>query len=158
MEKIIMKREWLEDIPVLIWKGVPLIRIGNGGFVTAKPMGKNIRTMEIAIRMAKQFAEKYDCRAAVTDDEEWEKAVKYLKTNFAIQKFIQMYELDISEVLLEDSKRFGMKHVLTGGKIHGIDETFHGFISDYDAKGETQPTKLIFFTIRLDSDLIEIVS
>ena len=159
MGKIIMKREWLGEIPIMRWKGVPLIRIGKGEFVTAVPIGQNMRTLEIAKRMARQFSEKYDCEATVTNNVEWKEAVNYLMVNFATKQFIQMNELDDCEALLIDDNFFGdNNHLLSGGKNHKIDETFNGFISDYDAKGEVQPSKLAFFTIRLNPDLIEYVS
>lgn len=149
MEKICMKQEWLGDIPILKWKGIPLIRIGRGMFVTAEPIGKSIRTLEIAKRMARQFAEKYNCQATLTNDEEWKKVVNFLKVNFATNSFIQRNKLDSCEALLLDSMMEKEHHILSGGQFHRIDEMFHGFISDFDAKGEKQPEKLAFFTIEL---------
>lgn len=157
MEKIIMKREWLgEGIPVLMWKGVPLIKIEEGIFVTAKPIGKGVRTLEIAKRMAKQFSERYSCNASVSNDVEWEKAMcALIKFDFAAKEFVQIHKMDICEVLLLNSAD-ETKHVLAAGNSHKLDEIFNGFISDFDAKGEKQPVKLVFFTIRLDPNLIEV--
>jgi len=150
MGKIIMKREWLKDIPVLKWKGIPLIQIEKEKFVTAEPIGKGIRTMAIAQRMARQFAEKYNCQATLTDDEEWKKVVNFLKVNFSINSFIKVNELDSCEALLTDSMSENGHHILSGGQFHRIDEVFYGFISDFDANGEKQPEKLVFFTIKLE--------
>ena len=154
MEKKNMKREWISEIPILKWKGIPLIQIGEETFVTAEPIGKGIRTLEIGKRMARQFAERYNCRAKVTDDEEWKKVINYLKVNFAITCFIENNKLYCSEALLLDSMRGPQYHILSGGQFHRVDEMFHGFISDYDADGEEQPEKLVFFTIKPNSNLI----
>ena len=159
MEKIVMKREWLEDIPIMRWKGIPLIRIGKGDFITAEPIGKNMRTLEIAKRMAKQFSEKYQCEATVTNNTEWENLANYLKVSLLTDCFIRINQLDECEALLIDNNFLeGNHHLLSGGKNHKIDEIFSGFISDYDANGKVQPAKLAFFTIKFNPDLIKIVS
>lgn len=151
MEKICMKQECLNGIPVLRWKGVPLICIEDGVYVTAEPIGKSIRTLDIAKRMARQFEDRYHCETTVTDDREWKKVIEFLKKNSVTEKFIQMNELDTSEALLLDSTQEVKEHVLAGGERHAIDEIFNGFISDFDANGEKQPIKLVFFTLRLVS-------
>lgn len=144
-----MKREWLgEGIPVLMWKGVPLIKIGDGSFVTAQPIGKSIRTLDIAKRIAKRFGEQYLCNAQVSNELEWMETISVLKKfDFAAKEFVQINELDSSEALLLNSKN-KEKHLLAAGKTHELDETFDGFISDYDANGIVQPPKLVFVTIK----------
>ena len=152
MEKISMKQECLNGIPVLRWKGVPLICIEDGLFVTAEPSGKSIRTLEIAKRMARQFADRYHCQTTVTNDREWKKVVKYLATNSATESFIRMNELNSAEVLLLDSTQEVKEHVLAGGQHHKLDEIFNGYISDFDAEnGEKQPIKLVFFTLKSEN-------
>lgn len=148
MEKSIMKQENLNGIPVFRWKGVPLICIEEGVYVTAEPIGKSIRTLEIGKRMARQFADRYHCQATVTDDREWKRVVKFLNENSATESFIQMNDLDTAEALLLDSTQEVKEYVLAGGQNHTIGELFNGFISDFDAKGEKQPIKLVFFTLK----------
>lgn len=148
LDKKTMKLEWLgQCIPVLIWKGNPLIQIEEGIFVTAQPIGKNIRTLDIAKRMAKRFGEQYLCNAHVSNEIEWKKAISALKKfDFAAKEFVKINELDSNEALLvnsEDNKR----HLLAAGKMHELDEIFDGFISDYDANGIVQPPKLVFVTV-----------
>lgn len=156
MEKIIMERKLIEkDIPIWEWKGIPLIRVGKGTFVTAKPIGKGIRTLEAAKRIAEEFAKKYTCQATVTYDTEWREVIVFLKANFGTKEFIHLNELKTSEVLLLDTMTEGTGHVIAGGYSHGIDEIFHGFISGDDADGEPQPKKLVFLTLRFDPNQLE---
>jgi len=156
-KKFIMKHEVLEGIPVLNWNKRYLIPIGDGKFVTATTIAKGVRTLEIAKRMANDVCERYNLPVSITNEVEWKKLVKVLKENNAIVDFIKMHDLSYCEALLLDSTE-ETPHLLAGGYYHGVGEVFEGFISDYDAKGTTQPDKLVFCTVSIDPDLIEYVS
>jgi len=150
MEKVVMKQEVLNEIPVFKWKGVSLIPIGEEMYVTAEPIGKGIRTLEVAKRMARQFEDRYHCPTTVTNEKEWMKVIKFLKNHSVTDNFIELNKLDICEALLLDTTREVKEFVLAGGQEHDIYEIFNGFISDFDADGEKQPMKVIFFTLKLD--------
>ena len=157
MGKEIMKQDLLKErIPVLNWKENPLISIGQGKFVNLKPIGKGVRTLEIAERMAKQFGEMYKCKSTVTDDVEWKRMIIGLGEEK--NEFIEMNDLRFCEVLLEDSMKTISKHALAGGFSHEVDEIFYGFISAFDANGVEQPTKLVFITLDFADTEIEYVS
>lgn len=156
MEKIIMERHFIvKDIPVWMWDDLPLIRIGKGTFVTAKPVATDVRSMGEAMKIATEFSEANDCDVTVTYDTEWMEVIKFLTANFGAYEFTEMNKLCENEVLLLDSMSEGKRHVLAGGQFHGIDNIFHGFISGDDADGEPQPKKLVFLTIRFELNKID---
>lgn len=156
MGKEIMRQEKFGTIPIWIWKKNPLISIGEGRFVNLEPIGKNIRTLEIAERMANRFAEMYNCTAKVTNEVDWERAIQMLGDEK--NKFIEKHNLGFCEVLLKDTIGIISKHALAGGLSHEVDEIFYGFISAFDADGEEQPSKLVFVTLEFDDSKIEYVS
>lgn len=157
MGKEIMKQDLLKErIPVLNWKKNPLISIGEGKFVNLQPIGRGVRTLEIAKRMANRFGEMYKCQATITDDAEWKKVIDALDEEK--NEFIEMHNLRFDEVLLLDSNQKVDTHVLAGGFFHEVDEIFNGFISAFDAKGVEQPTKLVFVTLDFTDSEIEYVS
>jgi len=149
MEKKEMRRKFLEDaIPVWEWKGILLIRIGKEEFITAVPVGRNVRSLITAKQIAIEFSSNNNCDANVSYDTEWGKLVDFLKINYATKKFIGANNLSNAEVLLLDSMSEGESHVLAGGYFHRLDEIFRGFISGDDSDGEPQPQKLVFLTIK----------
>ena len=157
MGKEFMKQDLFEGkIPVLNWKDNPLIAIGQGKFVNIRPIGKGVRTLEIAERMANQFGEMYKCKATVTDEVEWKKAI--IELDEEKNEFIEMHDLLSCEVLLEDSMKKVSKHALAGGLFHELDEIFYGFISAFDAGGVEQPKKLVFVTLDFGDIEIDYVS
>jgi len=154
MEK--MGRLFIEnDIPVWMWGGIPLIRLTDTKFITFNPVEKGVRSLEKAKETAKNFAEKYHCKARVPYEDEWKRMILFLKANFGAKEFIEMNDLGNNEVLLLDSLTEGTTHVLSAGCFHALDEIFRGFISGDDADGEPQPQKLLFLTIKFDPDQIE---
>lgn len=148
MEKKLMKQEQLNGIPVLIWKGVPLICIEEDVYVTAEPIGSSIRAIEVAKRMARKFGDRYHCEATITNDIEWIKFVRILNKNAVTERFIQNNELNLAEVLLLNSDEKPKEYVFAGGADYDIDEIFYGYISDFDSGGREQAKKLLFLTLK----------
>jgi len=155
MEKVCMEKSWMEkDIPVWYWKGIPLIRVGKVTFVTAKPVGTDVRNLKEAKNLATKFENEHDCQATVCYDTEWQELCNYLKINFAAKEFRRVNGLKASEVLLLDTMTEGEGFVLAAGYEHGLNELFHGFISGEDADGDPQAPKSIFLTLRFNSNQI----
>ena len=150
-----MEKKLKNGIPIWEWNGIPLIRVGKVTFVTAKPIGINVRSLIKAKEIANNFSEKHDCQATVTYDSEWLELCTFLKVNFAAKEFITENNLDSSEVLLLDTITEGDKHVLAAGYYHGLNEIFHGFVSGEDSDGEPQPQKSVFLTLRFHPDVID---
>lgn len=156
MEKIMMTRSFVRnDIPVWMWGDTPLIRLTDTKFITFSPVGYNVRSLAEAKKIAENFAKSSGCKARIPYDDEWKRMVTFLKANFGAKEFIDMNDLVSKEVLLLDSLTEGSTHVLSAGRFHALDETFHGFVSGDDADGEPQPEKVLFLTIKFNSEEIE---